>query len=222
MDTITVETPGGPGRVFVSAPTRPRAALLLGHGAGGGIEAFDLEALAAHLPGAGIAVLRFEQPWRTAGRKIAGRPATLDQAWESALEHATAAFPGLPLLVGGRSAGARVACRRFASPAIGVVCLSFPLHPPGKPEASRIGELSGVAGPVLVIQGGRDPFGSAEELRAALAAAGDPALDRFRLIDIPGATHSFAPRTVAAREASDQLGRSLASHVTDFVDALIG
>jgi predicted alpha/beta-hydrolase family hydrolase len=222
VEPITIDTAGGPGRLVISAPTDPWALLLLGHGAGGGVDAFDLQALAAELPGRGIAVLRFEQPWRTAGRKVAGQPASLDRAWRAALDHVLGAFAGVPLVVGGRSAGARVACRCYAPPALGVVCLSFPLHPPGRPGASRIEELAGVDAPVLVVQGSNDPFGSAAEIRAALNEGAERTADRVAVVEISGAGHSFTPRTVAAREAADRLGKRLATDVGDFVAALPG
>ena len=225
MPTTTIETPLGPGRLHVAAPAAARALLLLGHGAGGGVDSFDLEALARVLPDRDIAVARFEQPWRVAGRRVAGPPASLDRAWAAALAWAAATHAGLPLIVGGRSAGARVACRSAAAPARGVVCLSFPLHPPGKPAASRIGELAGAGIPALVIQGERDPFGSPDEVRAALAAAGIPpasagaAPEGVAVLGVPG-THSFTPRTKAALAAADELAALIVDPVAAFVAAL--
>jgi len=215
--TIQVlETPAGPGRLFLDAPTSsPRAVLLLGHGAGGGVEAFDLAALAGRLPPAGIAVVRFEQPWRTAGRRVAGPPATLDAAWRPAVAWTTTAFPEVPLFVGGRSAGARVACRCFEEPALGVVALSFPLHPPGKPERSRAPELAPVADRALVIQGERDPFGTPDEVRGALAALGAAP---SALVTVPGAAHSFELSKVA-RERAGEVAELIAGAVLDWVGA---
>lgn len=175
----SLDTAGG-GRLAISRATDARAVLLLGHGAGGGIEAGDLVALARSLPELGITVARFEQPWRVAGRRVAGPPATLDRAWLPALS--AVATLGLPMLVGGRSAGARVACRCFTPPALGVVCLSFPLHPPGRPEKSRSSELAGVGAPTLVVQGERDPFGTPDEVRAAVPGV--------RVVGVPG-THTL-------------------------------
>ncbi len=218
--TITpLETPAGPGRLFVDAPTAPpRAVLLLGHGAGGGVEAVDLAALATALPDAGIAVVRFEQPWRTAGRRVAGPPASLDTAWRPALTWTTTAFPGVPLVVGGRSAGARVACRCFEEPARGVVALSFPLHPPGKPERSRVRELAPVADRALVIQGERDPFGTPDEVRGALAALGAAP---SAVVTVPGAVHSFEPRSKVARERAGEVAELIAGAVVDWVGASV-
>ncbi|GAA1762118.1 alpha/beta family hydrolase [Nostocoides vanveenii] len=181
-----IETPGGPGRAFTYAASGPDplATVVLGHGAGGGLGASDLVLLARALPERGYRVILIEQPWKVAGRKIAGRPPTLDAAWVPMI--AALGIVG-PLAVGGRSAGARVACRTAAEVgASGVLCLSFPLHPPGKPEASRAGELRAPGDhglPVRVVQGERDPFGGPDEVRAELA---DPSW----VAGVPG-THSF-------------------------------
>lgn len=187
-DETLIDTERGVSRIMVATPARPRAVLLLGHGAGGGINAFDLDALADELPARGIAVARYEQPWRTAGKRVAGPPASLDIAWRSALEAVIGRWPKVPLFVGGRSAGARVACRCFAEPAQGIVALSFPLHPPGKPDKSRLPEITAVSGRVLIVQGDRDPFGSASDVREALVGS-----DRHSVIEIPAAGHSLQP-----------------------------
>ncbi|MEU7132269.1 alpha/beta family hydrolase [Streptomyces sp. NPDC046261] len=155
-------TPAGDARVHWHLAPDARLVLALGHGAGGGVEARDLRALAADLPLTGVTVALVEQPWRVAGKRVAPAPKALDEAWR-ALWPALAA-PGLPVVAGGRSAGARVACRTGAElGAVGVLALSFPLHPPGKPEKSRAGELTGAGLPTLVVQGARDPFGRPEE-----------------------------------------------------------
>lgn len=171
---IDVETDQGPGRAHIyTGEAAVRASVVLGHGAGGGIGAGDLLLLAARLPTLGYRVILIEQPWKVAGRKIAGRPPTLDAAWIPML--AQVPIEG-ELIVGGRSAGARVACRTAAmTGAAGVLCLSFPLHPPGRPEASRAAELRapGEHGiPVRVIQGAKDPFGSPQEVRAEMSDPG--------------------------------------------------
>ncbi len=163
-------------------------ALLLGHGAGGGPQSPDLALLASRLPPRGVTVARFEQPWRTAGRRVAVAPPRLDQAWLEALPVLRAALPaGLPLATGGRSAGARVACRTAeATGAVAVLCLAFPLHPPGRPDRSRAPELLTPAVPRLVLQGSRDSFGSAGEVRAAVT--GDPGVV---VVDLSGADHGY-------------------------------
>lgn len=157
--------------------------LALGHGAGGGVEARDLQALAAALPARGITVALVEQPWRVAGKKIGPAPQTLDAAWLPAM--AELAAQRLPLVVGGRSAGARVACRTAAQAgAVGVLALAFPLHPPGKPERSRVEELLGSGRPTLVVQAGQDTFGTPEEFPELPAG--------HRLVAIPYGSHGFA------------------------------
>lgn len=159
-----IATPHGEGRLVTERARNTLATLLLSHGAGGGIEARDLEALARHLPRNGITVVRFEQPWRRAGRKIAGPPASLDAGLRAA---ANALRGRTPLVIGGRSAGARSAARSAHSlGAAGVLALSFPLHPPGRPEKTRLDELTGSRLPTLVIQGERDTMGLPEEFPA--------------------------------------------------------
>jgi predicted alpha/beta-hydrolase family hydrolase len=180
-DPRPIATPYGEGRLVVDRARRPIATLLLSHGAGNGIDTRDLAALAAALPRNGITVARFEQPWRTAGRKVATAPATLDVGLTAA---ANALRTRTPLVVGGRSAGARSAarCARTLG-ASGCLALSFPLHPPGKPERSRLEELLGAGLPTLVVQGERDPMGRPEEF---------PEDPRFDLTVVPGADHGFA------------------------------
>jgi predicted alpha/beta-hydrolase family hydrolase len=176
-----IGTPLGPARVHVARPEvgptdrGPLGTVLLGHGAGGGIGAADLQAVARRALAAGWAVGLVEQPWRVAGRRVATPPPQLDIGWTEvvrALDKGRWRLPR-PYVFGGRSAGARVACR-LAGPleAAAVVALAFPLHPPGRPERSRLPELLGAveAGvPLLVVQGERDPFGSPDEVRAGLA-----------------------------------------------------
>lgn len=168
--------------------------LALGHGAGGGVTAMDLVLLAGALPACGISVARFEQPWRVAGRKVATRPSRLDVAWLAAVEELgeQPELAGLPMTVGGRSAGARVACRTAdALGAVGVLCLAFPLHLPGRPEKSRLAELTTPTAPRLVLQGTRDSFGSADELTSALEVAGAAGGVGIEVVPVPGADHSF-------------------------------
>jgi len=156
-----VATPYGEGRLVVHAGRRPTATVVLSHGAGNGIEARDLAALATALPGQGFTVALFEQPWRVAGRKVATAPPTLDVGLTAAVGHLA---PAAPFVVGGRSAGARSAARcALGLGAAGCLALSFPLHPPGRPEKSRLEELTGAGVPTLVVQGERDPMGTPEE-----------------------------------------------------------
>ncbi|GAA3872704.1 hypothetical protein GCM10022381_14670 [Leifsonia kafniensis] len=190
---IAAPTSLGLGRLTVDLASDASAVLWLGHGAGGGINARDLTAVAAELPRHGITVVRHEQPWRVAGKKVAPRPAALDVAWLETAPLVAELAGGLPLLVGGRSAGARVACRTAdAVGAVAVVCLSFPLHPPGKPEKSRLDELLLPAVPVLVMQGDRDTFGDAELVTAELVKSETAGREGIRVVAVPGADHSMA------------------------------
>jgi predicted alpha/beta-hydrolase family hydrolase len=154
-DTWTlVETSNGPARFHEDGVGD--GLLVLGHGAGGGTRALDLLAARTAAHEAGFRVALVEQPWRVRGRKVAEPPPKLDLGWLGVL----AELHGAPLVVGGRSAGARVACRTAAQVgADAVLCLAFPLHPPGRPDRSRLPELESVEVPVLVVQGDRDAFG---------------------------------------------------------------
>ncbi len=182
--TEAVETDAGPARITWHRARRPRLVLAASHGAGGGIEARDLQALAGALPAHGVSVALVEQPWRVAGKKLAPAPKTLDTGWRGVWP--ALAAPGLPVISGGRSAGARVACRTAAElGAHAVLALSFPLHPPGKPEKSRAAELLGAGVPTLVVQGGNDPFGKPAEFPAAPEGAYD-------LVEVPYGDHGFA------------------------------
>jgi uncharacterized protein len=170
-----VPTPYGDGRLVVHRGHRTSATLLLSHGAGNGIEARDLAALADGLPRHGYSVALFEQPWRVAGKKIASAPPTLDVGLEAA---ARALRARSPLVVGGRSAGARSAARCATRlGAVGCLALSFPLHPPGRPERSRVEELTGAGVPTLVVQGERDSMGTPEEFPEGTDLAVVPAAD---------------------------------------------
>jgi predicted alpha/beta-hydrolase family hydrolase len=204
---LEVVTPQGPGRWFADPAEEPTAVLLLGHGAGGGTDAADLQLLARRLPVLGITVVRFEQPWRTAGRRVAGPPATLDEAWRAAVaELRRQPWASGRLFVGGRSAGARVACRTAgAVGAVGVVCLAFPLHLPGRPEKSRAPELLGAGVPRLVLQGSHDTFGTPAEIREV--TGDDPDI---RLVELPGADHGFRVAKAAPFTAADLRARLLA------------
>ncbi|MGW5430677.1 alpha/beta hydrolase family protein [Streptomyces sp. NPDC004059] len=176
-----VETDAGTARITWHKAKKARLVLALGHGAGGGIEARDLQALAGTLPAHGVTVALVEQPWRVAGKKLAPAPQTLDTGWRG-IWPALAGME-LPVVSGGRSAGARVACRTAAElGAHAVLALSFPLHPPGKPEKSRAEELLGTGVPTLVVQGGNDPFGRPEEFPKG----------GYEMIEVPYGDHGFA------------------------------
>jgi predicted alpha/beta-hydrolase family hydrolase len=181
---IEIETPHGTARVAVQAVDRARGTLVLGHGAGGGVGARDLVAAADAARAAGLATALVEQPYRVAGRRSPAPAHHLDAAWIAVIDHlrATDLAPGT-LVVGGRSSGARVACRTAAATrADGVLCLAFPLQPParaGKPRtATRLPELDAVTVPVLVVQGENDRFGipPAGRNRTVVLVCGDHAL----------------------------------------------
>lgn len=216
---FTVDTVEGPARVRLvpgPGPVTPRhGTLLLGHGAGGQRDAADVLALTA-LAEQGWRVVLVDQPWRVAGRRVATAPPSLDRAWRDVLttlaepdwqaEHDTV-LPR-PWVVGGRSAGARVACRTSTDDTLpevaGVVCLAFPLHPPGRPERSRADELARPldAGlPTLVVQGLSDPFGSPAEV-AASQAGRDGSLT---LVPVPGAHSATRERSTVLRQVADFL-----------------
>ncbi|MEQ6900072.1 alpha/beta family hydrolase [Nocardioides sp. YIM 152588] len=178
-----IETPQGPARLEVHRARNASATLVLGHGAGRGIDAPDLVALAAALPRNGVTVALLEQPWVAQGRKVAPPPASLDVVLRAVLDTLRLRTP---LIVGGRSAGARSAVRCGQSlGASGCLALAFPLHPPGKPERSRLDELAGAGVPTLVIQGDRDPMGRPEEFP-------DPLPPLVDLAVVPGGDHGLA------------------------------
>ncbi len=154
----------------------------MGHGAGGGVEAPDLQAAASAARGAGYSVALVEQPYRVAGRKAPAPAKQLDANWLAVIAALREKdLKGLPLIAGGRSLGARVACRTAAEAGTeAVLCLAFPVHPPGKPEKSRLEELDAVEVPVLVVQGESDPFGMPEpaENRQVVKVAGNHGLKK--------------------------------------------
>lgn len=161
MSSEEVDTPHGPARVTVERAGRDaRAVLLLGHGAGGGVGAPDLVATTRSAHDIGVDVVLVEQPYRVAGRRAPAPAGQLDAAWLAVVAHVRTSVDGLPLVFGGRSSGARVACRTAdEGGAVGVLCLAFPVHPPGRPERHRLAELARPRVPVLVVQGENDPFG---------------------------------------------------------------
>jgi len=185
-----LETPHGQARVHLREVDTPRAALVLGHGAGGGVESPDLQGAANAALEAGLTVALVEQPYRVAGRRSPAPANQLDAAWTSVIEQL--AFE-VPLIAGGRSSGARVACRTAAATgAKAVICLAFPVHPPGRPEKSRLDELDAVTVPTLVVQGERDPFGMPPQAR------------NRSVVTIPG-THSLRSSSAVAAAVSGWL-----------------
>lgn len=200
--SVDVATPQGLARAHVllpaGAPVDDRGrtvlpgALVLGHGAGGGVDAPDLVAVTASALDLGLGVALVEQPYRVAGKKVGPRGPALDVAWTAVAEHLRAHVLDAPLITGGRSAGARTACRTAAATgASAMLCLAFPTQPPGRPDLpSRLPELDAVAVPVLVVQGTTDPYGTppATPTRTVTAVPGDHALKK----DVPAVVAAVA------------------------------
>lgn len=203
MKTLELDTPHGPARAHVHRAAAPKAALVLGHGAGGGVGSRDLVTVTEVATAQGLSVVLVEQPYRVAGRRSPAPAHQLDTAWTAVLEQLRAGeLRGLPLLVGGRSLGARVACRTAeATGAVGVICLAFPLVPPRRsratPPQSRLPELDAVTVPVLIVQGARDPFGMppAAEKRTVVEVTGDHSL-RTDLGAVADAVRAWLPEVV--------------------------
>jgi len=193
---LTLETPHGPARAHVHAVANPRLAVVLGHGAGGGVTAKDLTRATKAANAAQATVVLVEQPYKVAGRKSPAPAHHLDAAWIATIEQLEP-IQGLPLVTGGRSAGARVACRTAQQTnAQGVLCLAFPLHPPGRPEKSRLDELEDVTQPVLIVQGESDPFGM------------PPGAPNREVVKVPG-NHSLTGDLQTLAEAVERWLRAL-------------
>jgi uncharacterized protein len=201
VSVLDVDTPHGPARAHLHAADRPLGALVLGHGASGGVEARDLVAVTEVAREARFSVALVEQPYLVAGRRSPAPANRLDESWTAVVGHLRGGeLSGLPLVVGGRSAGARVACRTASdSGAVGVLCLAFPLHPPGRPEKTRQAELDAVRVSTLVVQGDRDAFGHPE------------AGPNHDVVTVPG-THSLTADldavTATVREWLDRVAAS--------------
>jgi predicted alpha/beta-hydrolase family hydrolase len=201
---LEIDTPHGQANVHLHAAEEPIGALVLGHGAGGGVSAPDLVAATDVARAEGFSVALVEQPYRVAGRRAPAPARQLDAAWTAVVEHLYAGeLRGLPLVAGGRSLGARVACRTSeATGAVGVLCLAFPVHAPGRtdPAQSRLPELDAVQVPTLVVQGERDPFGMPPPGpgREVVQVPGDHGLKKD-LDAVAAAVQAWLPRVVAAR-----------------------
>ena len=201
MELVAIETPHGRANAHVRLAEQPRAALVLGHGAGGGVTARDLVTAADAALAEGVSVALVEQPYRVAGRRSPPPAHHLDTAWLAIVEHLRrSVFQEQPLVTGGRSSGARVACRTAgATGASAVLCLAFPLQPPRRtgPRPSRLDELDGVLVPTLVVQGARDPFGMPPPAgpRTVVVVQGDHSL-RTDLAAIAAAVRSWLAATL--------------------------
>jgi hypothetical protein len=182
---LELETSQGLARVHLTTASQPRGAVILGHGAGGGVSAPDLRAATAAALERQSTVALVEQPYRVAGRRSPAPAPRLDAAWTEVVTRLRQdELAGLPLVLGGRSSGARVACRTAAAlDTAGVICLAFPLLTPQRanasgPPRSRLNELEAVPVPVLVVQGRGDRFGMPPPAagRTVVAVAGDHSL----------------------------------------------
>ncbi|WP_290049662.1 alpha/beta hydrolase family protein [Amycolatopsis solani] len=181
MTALEIDTAYGPARAYLHCAEEGEAVLMLGHGAGGGLGAKDLVAVTRAAQAAGVHVALVEQPYRVAGRRAPAPANQLDTAWLTIADELSERFDALPFVFGGRSSGARVACRTAAQgQAVAVLCLAFPEHPPGKPEKTRQPELDAVEVPVLVVQGENDPFGrpSAGPHHEIVVVEGDHSLSK--------------------------------------------
>jgi uncharacterized protein len=200
---LEVDTPHGQANAHLHPADEPRAALVLGHGAAGGVASRDLAAVTDVARSEGISVALVEQPYRVAGRRSPAPARKLDAAWTAVVDHLLAGeLRGLPLVAGGRSLGARVACRTAeATGAVGVLCLAFPLQPPRRSGAaappSRLPELDAVTVPALVVQGERDRFGipPATARRTVVQVPGDHSL-RSDVQAVAAAVRAWLPSVV--------------------------
>lgn len=199
MTKLTIDTPHGAARAELHCAAEGRAGLLLGHGAGGGVGAPDLVAATRAAQAAGVHVALVEQPYRVAGRRAPAPAKQLDAAWLAVVDALSEEwFIDLPLVFGGRSSGARVACRTAVDgQAVAVLCLAFPVHPPGKPDKTRMPELDAVTVPTLVVQGESDPFGMP-----------GPAHHR-EIVVLPGDHSLKKDVTAISRAVEEWLGRIL-------------
>jgi predicted alpha/beta-hydrolase family hydrolase len=201
---LEIETPQGPARAHLHPAKEPLAALVLGHGAGGGVGAPDLAAVTDVARSARFSVALVEQPYLVAGRRSPPPAPRLDSAWTAVVEYLRGGeLRGLPIVVGGRSAGARVACRTVEDTgAVAVLCLAFPLHAPGRSSTpaseTRQPELDAVKVPTLVVQGARDPFGSptASSNRSVVTVPGNHSL-KSDLAAVVEAVGDWLPRAVS-------------------------
>jgi predicted alpha/beta-hydrolase family hydrolase len=201
-EPIDIDTPHGPARVHLQPAPGAVGALVLGHGAAGGVSAPDLVAASRVALEEGFSAALVEQPYVVAGRRSSPPAAQLDAAWTAVLERLRSAeLAGLPIATGGRSAGARVACRTAAATgAVAVLCLAFPVHPPGRgddPSKSRQPELDAVKVPVLVVQGTSDPFGMPKKRKGrTLVTVADNHGLKKSLDDVAAAVRDWLPQVV--------------------------
>jgi predicted alpha/beta-hydrolase family hydrolase len=205
VTSLSIDTPSGPGLVELTRPRGARALLVLTHGAGVAADSADLLAVRDAAVAAQIALALVTQPFRVAGRRTPPAPARQDEAWTALVTvlHSRRGLSELPLILGGRSNGARVACRTATTlGAVAVTALAFPVHPPGKPEGSRLDELDAAGVPTLVVQGDRDAFGM------------PPAGSGRRIVVVTGADHSLKKDVTAVADAVIEFVTTVVSHAS--------
>jgi uncharacterized protein len=215
--SFTLDTPRGPTAGVLETPAGASAVVVLGHGAGSGMESPFIAGIAGALAGLGLAVARFDFPYMHAGRKAPDPAPALIETWRRA-RAAVAERTGLPLVAGGKSLGGRIASMAVAEgmPADALVFLGYPLHPPGRPEKLRRDHLAQVAVPMLFLQGSRDPFAQPDLLAETVAGLGA----RARLVEVEGGDHSF--RVPGGPRAGAAIGAGLAPAVAGFVAEVVG
>ncbi|UZX03339.1 dienelactone hydrolase [Arthrobacter sp. CDRTa11] len=196
-------------------PDNPSATLVVAHGAGAGMEHPFMRGFTRALNDDGVATLRFNFPYREAGRKFPDRPPAAIAAWRSALDAARSRSGGEPVWAAGKSFGGRMASMAVAEgmDAKGLVYLGYPLHPPGKPEKLRDEHLYGLELPMLFLQGTRDTFATPELLEGVVARIGSGATLEW----VEGGDHSFA--VAGAKRSAEEIGASLAGRVAAFMRA---
>lgn len=210
---LSIDVGGSTVSGVYARPASPVATLVVAHGAGAGMEHPFLRGFTAALNDDGVATLRFNFPYREAGRRFPDRPPAAIAAWRAVMEAAAARSEGEPLWAGGKSFGGRMASMAVAEgmPAAGLVYLGYPLHPPGKPEKLRDEHLYGLKLPMLFLQGSRDTFATPELLESVVARIG-PAVT---LQWCEGGDHSFA--VAGTKRAPEEVGASLAPAVAEFI-----
>jgi len=192
--------------------TQARAALVLAHGAGAGQKSPFMVKFARGMAARGVGAATFDFPYMAAGRSVPDRAPVLEASWREALAAAASEFAGLPVAIGGKSMGGRIASHIAAQGAPGIaglVFLGYPLHPPGKPDQRRDAHLPQITQPMLFVQGTRDPFGSSEEIAALL-----PKLPRATMHEVAGGDHSF---NVPGKKGQNEVHERIMDVVADYV-----
>jgi predicted alpha/beta-hydrolase family hydrolase len=200
VPSASIETPAGTIPIFAQRKRKGRAAVILAHGAGAGMRSEFMELIANRLVAAGIEAWRFEFPYMAAGRRSPDRNPVLEETWRSMIDHVRSATD-LPVFVGGKSIGGRIASQVVAAGAdvSGLIFLGYPLHPPGKPERLRAEHLAAIKAPMLFIEGTRDPFCPLETLQKVLQGVDSPT----ELVVISDGDHSYKLRASSGRSTND-------------------